>query len=156
MSASKSTLHPQLNAFLDTISFSEGTSRIGTEDGYNVIVGGGTFKGYEKPPYYLIPFPKLGISSTAIGRYQILYRFAVHYVRELNLPDFSPVSQDKIALQLIRECKATQLIIDGQFRKAVIACASRWASFPGNAYGQRVESMVSLEKCFVLNGGKIQ
>jgi len=156
MSASKRVLHHNLNAFLDTISFSEGTNIAGSDDGYNVIVGGKLFTGYASPQYFLVDLPNLGIKSTAIGRYQVLYRYATHYIKTLGLRDFSPLSQDKIALQLIRECRATQLIIDGDFAKAVAACSSRWASFPGNTYGQRQENIRALAQFFVAAGGVIK
>jgi len=156
MSASKLILVANLNAFLDTISFSEGTQIAGSDDGYDVIVGGGLFKGYAAPQKFKVWINGINDYSTAIGRYQILYRYATHYINQLSLPDFSPRSQDKIALQLIRECKATQLIIDGAIANAVKACNSRWASFPGNTYGQRQEKMDNLLEFFVAAGGTIK
>jgi muramidase (phage lysozyme) len=156
MSESKLILVSNLNAFLDTISFSEGTQIAGSDDGYDVIVGGGLFKGYARPQQFKVWIERIKNYSSAIGRYQILYKYAVHYMAQLNLPDFSPRSQDKIALQLIRECKATQLILDGAISQAIMACNSRWASFPGNAYGQRQEKMDNLLQFFVAAGGTIK
>ena len=157
MSASINTLLPNLNAFLDTISFSEGTNIAGSDDGYNVIVGGSLFPpNYAVPPKCSVYIKSLNITSSAIGRYQVLYANALYYIKQLNLPDFSPESQDKIALQLIRECHATQNIINGSIETAITQCTSRWASFPGNSYGQHQQKMDSLLAFFVAAGGVLQ
>ncbi len=61
---------PNQKAFLDMISISEGTYGKG-DNGYNVIVGGALWEhGYADHPRVLVDFPKLGIKSTAAGRYQ--------------------------------------------------------------------------------------
>jgi len=67
-----------MRAFLDMIAYSEGTDKAGqpTKDrGYDVLVGGGLFAGYADHPRKAIKLPRLGISSTAAGRYQILARY---------------------------------------------------------------------------------
>ena len=145
-------------AFLDMLAWSEGTDngRQPTLDqGYDVIVGGGLFRGYADHPRRLVVLPKLGIKSTAAGRYQILSRYFDHYKKQLRLPDFSPVSQDKIALQLIRECQALDDIKAGMFAQAVSKCRSRWASLPGAGYGQHEHSREALANRYVVSGGSI-
>lgn len=136
-------------AFLDTIAFSEGTDfnpKQKTKDrGYDVIVGGALFTGYDNPQRFSVWLPKLGIYSSAIGRYQCLYRYAVHYIDQLRLHDFGPASQDAIAWQLIGECGAKDDVLAGRFPQAVIKCRSRWASLPGAGYGQHENSMKRLE-----------
>lgn len=141
-------------AFLDTISFSEGTNIAGSDDGYDVIVGGTLFKDYSHHPHVSVSLPKLGINSTAAGRYQILGKYADYYIKSLKLPDFGQLSQDHIAIQLIKECGAYQLLIRGDFESAVAMCSSRWASFPGNAYGQHQQKYDSLIAFFIAAGGK--
>lgn len=141
-----------LVAFLDTIAYSEGTDKPGqpTKDrGYDVLVGGGLFTGYADHPRKLIELPRFGIKSTAAGRYQILARFYDHYRVQLKLPDFSPRSQDLIAIQLIRECRALDDIDTGRITVALDKCRSRWASLPGAGYGQhehKVETLVAVFK----------
>jgi muramidase (phage lysozyme) len=133
-----------LQAFLSTLAYSEGTDndRQPTKDrGYDVLVGGGLFTGYKDHPRKLIDLPKLGIKSTAAGRYQILARFYDAYKVQLKLPDFSPASQDKIAIQLIKECKAMGDIEAGNIHDALVKCKSRWASLPGSGYGQHEHKM---------------
>ena len=128
-----------LQAFLDTIAYSEGTDngrQLTKDRGYDVVVGGSLFTDYSDHPRRLVDLPKLGIKSTAAGRYQILARFYDAYKKQLSLPDFSPKSQDKIAIQLIKECKALDDINAGRIKDALVKCRSRWASLPGAGYGQ--------------------
>jgi muramidase (phage lysozyme) len=147
-----------LVAFLDTIAYSEGTDKPGqpTKDrGYDVLVGGGLFTGYADHPRKLIDLPRLGIKSTAAGRYQILARFYDVYKAQLGLRDFSPASQDKIAVQLIRECKALDDIDTGRIADALRKCKSRWASLPGAGYGQHEHNIDTLIAVFKRRGGVI-
>lgn len=136
-----------LQVFLSTIAFSEGTDN-GTQatkdHGYDVLVGGGLFSSYNDHPRVLVDLPRLGIKSTAAGRYQILARFYDHYKKQLGLPDFSPESQDKIAIQLIKECKAIDDIGAGRIEQALTKCRSRWASLPGAGYSQHEHKMETL------------
>lgn len=135
------------SAFLRTIAFSEGTDKPGqpTKDrGYDVIVGGALFSDYSRHPGVYVYLPKLGIESSAAGRYQILERYAKHYMRQLGLRDFGPASQDRIAWQLIGECGAQADVLAGRFEQAVTKCKSRWASLPGAGYGQHEHSMKTL------------
>lgn len=139
------------DAFLKTIAFSEGTDKPDqpTKDrGYDVIVGGELFSDYSRHPNKLVKFPRLGIQSTAAGRYQILYRFYVHYKDQLKLKDFGPASQDAIAWQLIGECKAQADVLAGRFEEAVVKCRSRWASLPGAGYGQHEHKMETLRAVY--------
>lgn len=138
-------------AFLKAIAYSEGTDKPGQptrNNGYDVIVGGALFTSYADHPRVLVPLPRLGISSTAAGRYQILSRFYDHYKAQLKLSDFGPDSQDAIAWQLIRECKATGDALAGNFETAIHKCKSRWASLPGAGYGQHEHKMETLRKVY--------
>lgn len=145
-----------LVAFLDTIAYSEGTDKAGqpTKDrGYDVLVGGGLFTSYADHPRKLIALPRLGIKSTAAGRYQILARYFDVYKIRLALPDFSPRSQDLIAIQLIRECKALDDVDVGRITVALDKCRSRWASLPGAGYGQHEHKIDTLIAVFNRRGG---
>lgn len=145
-------------AFLDMIAWSEGTDngRQPTMDnGYDVLVGGGLFRGYRDHPRQSIYLPKLSIRSTAAGRYQILSRYYDHYKAQLKLPDFSPASQDRIALQLIRECKALDDIKAGRIEQAAHKCRSRWASLPGAGYGQHEQRMEDLIAQYIAASGRL-
>lgn len=145
-------------AFLDMIAFSEGTDngRQRTNDhGYDVLVGGGLFTGYADHPRKLVALPKLGIKSTAAGRYQLLSRYYDAYKKTLGLKDFSPLSQDLIAIQQIRERKALQLIQAGQFEQAVRQVRNIWASLPGAGYGQHEHKLDNLLAAYRKAGGTV-
>lgn len=147
----------QLRAFLDMLAYSEGTDngRQPTNNhGYDVIVGGKLFYDYSKHPgVYVKLNPRL--TSSAAGRYQILEKFAKHYMKQLRLPDFGPDSQDKIAIQLIKECKALDDIYAGRIHSAVYKCRSRWASLPGAGYGQHEQKVEKLIDVFKKSGGVV-
>ena len=99
--------------------------------GYDVIVGGELFTDYLITPRKLVTLnPKL--KSTGAGRYQLF---------PLRMPtarsnDFSPKSQDAVALQQIKERGALPMIDRGDIRQAIDRCSNIWASLPGAGYGQ--------------------
>lgn len=145
-------------AFLDMLACSEiGAEMMAlSDDGYNVLVGSRphdmlTFDSYATHPNIL----HHGANSTAAGRYQLLHRYYVAYTKLLGLHDFSPLSQDKIALQQIKECRALPLIDAGNFDGAVSKCKHIWASLPGAGYGQHENSIGALRYTFVLAGGMV-
>ena len=79
-----------------------------------------------------------------------------HYKALLNLPDFGPASQDKWAIQLIKERGALLLIDAGQFDQAVARCRNLWASLPGAGYGQPEQSLARLRRVYLDNGGQLE
>lgn len=98
-------------------------------------------------------FNRRGEKSTASGRYQQLYLFWPHYRKQLALPDFSPLSQDRLAIQLIRERGALDDIRAGRIERAISRCRNIWASLPGAGYGQREHSLEKLVTVWRTAGG---
>lgn len=139
-------------AFLDMLAVSEGTAGHG-DDGYDVLVGGALFQGYAEHPNRRVWLPRLGIYSTAAGRYQFLARTWDDLRRKLALRDFGPESQDLAAIELIRECRALDDIHAGRFDAAVYACRRIWASLPGAGYGQRENKLSALRFAYRSAGG---
>ena len=98
--------------------------------GYDVIVGGELFTDYSDHPQTCHAKPKL--KSTGAGRYQLLSRWWDAYRKQLGLKDFSPKSQDAVALQQIKERGALPMIDRGDIRQAIDRCsnmgftAGRW------------------------------
>jgi muramidase (phage lysozyme) len=149
-------MSPNLKAFLDTIAYSEGTDngiQKTNNRGYDVLVGGGLFDSYADHPRKLIVL-RQGLSSTAAGRYQLLARYFDAYKKQLNLTDFSPASQDAIAVQQIKECKALNDVEAGYIGIALDKCRHIWASLPGAGYGQHENSLHVLLDRYVKFGGK--
>jgi muramidase (phage lysozyme) len=145
----------KLKAFLDLISFSEGTSLspLTKNDGYDVIVSGvkgkSVFTDYAKHPFedggeVIVRTGPPELASTAAGRYQLLARYWKDYKVRLRLADYSPASQDAVAVQQIRERKGLDLIEVGNIEGAIAACANIWASLPGNSYHQGGKSLEAL------------
>jgi muramidase (phage lysozyme) len=145
-------------AFLDMLAASEiGPALLSeSDDGYNVLVGSTPshpllFTDYSHHPNVF----NQACDSTAAGRYQLLHRYAIAYIASLNLPDFSPISQDAIAVRQIKERGALPHIIAGNFAVAVQLCSNIWASLPGNNYGQHANSLTMLQAAYVAAGGTL-
>lgn len=155
---------PNQKAFLDLIAYSEiGPALLSISDnGYNVIVGSTAehpilFDDYSdhpnKPQKFTIK--QMTTISSAAGRYQLLHRYWVEYKQQLALPDFSPASQDAVALQQIKECHALSDIEAGMIANAVSRCSHIWASLPGAGYGQHENSLQTLLAAYRDAGGTL-
>ena len=140
------------------LAWSEGTDngRQKTRNhGYDVIVGGELFTDYSDHPRKLVTLnPKL--KSTGAGRYQLLSRWWDAYRKQLGLKDFSPKSQDAVALQQIKERGALPMIDRGDIRQAIDRCSNIWASLPGAGYGQFEHKADSLIAKFKEAGGTVR
>jgi muramidase (phage lysozyme) len=148
-------------AFLDMIAFSEiGAALLAVSDnGYNVVVGSTPknpilFSPYSDHPRRLVRL-NAHLSSTAAGRYQVLERFFDAYKKQLSLRDFSPASQDLIAIQQMKEKGALPLIDAGKFAEAVAKVSSIWASLPGARYEQHTNALPDLQAAYVAAGGTL-
>jgi muramidase (phage lysozyme) len=158
-------MNTNVKAFLDMIAFSEiGPKLLARSDnGYNVLVGGalfddrGTpelFDDYADHPRKVVALGR-GLKSSAAGRYQILTRYYDAYKKLLSLPDFSPASQDAIAVQMIKEQHALEDVEAGRFDEAVHKCRNIWASLPGAGYGQHENDIADLRNAYSSAGGLV-
>lgn len=164
MAYTKNRISRNLNAFLDMLAYAEGTctSPITQNDGYDVIVTGvdglEIFNNYVAHPFANGRKSKRinskGLTSNASGRYQFMLRDYDHYRKQLRLLDFGPESQDRWAIQLIRETGALPLIEAGKFIEAVARVRHLWASLPGAGYGQAERPLASLTSVYVNKGGE--
>lgn len=154
-------MSPNLKAFLDMLAWSEGTStsKYTRDRGYDVVVGGkdspNTFSSYASHPAILVTVNSKGLKSTAAGRYQLLSRYWTAYRDLLGLPDFSPSSQDAIAIQQIKERRALADIEAGRIEAAIAKCANIWASLPGAGYGQKEHGIGPLLSAYRAAGGTV-
>jgi muramidase (phage lysozyme) len=144
-------------AFLDMLAWSEGTTTITESDnGYNVLVGSTPshpllFDSYADHPRIL----NAELDSTAAGRYQLLAKYFDAYKQLLKLSDFSPTSQDLIAVQQITERRAMADIAAGNIITAILKCSTIWASLPGAPYGQRQNKLSDLLAEYQKAGGSL-
>lgn len=94
-----------------------------------------------------------GCVSSAAGAYQLI-KGTWRQVRDaLGLADFSPLSQDMAAIELIRRRGALADAQGGRFAAAVRKCRNEWASLPGNYAGQGQRSMDQLAAWYAGAGG---
>lgn len=150
-------ISPNLKAFLDMLAWSEGTDngrQQTSNHGYDVIVGGSIFTDYSDHPRQLVNLSK-SLKSTAAGRYQLLSRYWDAYKKQLGLKDFSPASQDAIAIQQIKERRALPDIESGDIKTAIGKCANIWASLPGAGYGQHEHKIDDLLSKYQKCGGSL-
>ena len=146
----KSNVYTNLKAFLTMIQYAEGTYGA---NAYRTLYGGQLFNSYAQHPD--IAITKGGITSTAAGAYQILYRTWVSVQQGLGLTDFKPASQDRAAVELIRRRGALEDVVAGRFDVAIYKCRKEWASLPGAGYGQGERSLASLVQVYQYAGGQI-
>ena len=148
-------INNQRKAFLDMLAWSEGTDngRQKTRNhGYDVIVENGELLLITRSPRKLSVANPKALKSTGAGRYQLLSRWWDAYRKQLGLKDFSPKSQDAVALQP----GAWRTMIDrGDIRQAIDRCSNIWASLPGAGYGQFEHKADSLIAKFKEAGGTV-
>ena len=147
-------INNQRKAFLDMLAWSEGTDngRQKTRNhGYDVIVGGELF-------YWLLRSPSQTCHAkpkTQINRRRTLpasFPLVGCHRKQLGLKDFSPKSQDAVALQQIEARGALPMIDRGDIRQAIDRCSNIWASLPGAGYGQFEHKADSLIAKFKAGG----
>ena len=150
-------------AFLWTIKNCEGTSGA---TGYRVMFTGSVFSITDPAlrSYQWRDHPRIRnsatvrgrtIVSTAAGAYQFLSSTWDQCRRSLNLPDFSPASQDKAAVLLLRQCGALDYVKIGNIAAATRRASRIWASLPGNNYNQGGKSLAAVQSYFRQGGGTL-
>lgn len=138
--------NPYVKAFLDTIAYAEGTANMPNK-GYNTLFGHGQFSSFTDHPRQRIPFGSTSLSAS--GRYQIMDFTWDEEKSKLGLKDFSPVSQDLVALSRILMRGGLDELLKGDIRGAINATRKEWASFPGANYpGQGMKRMEDLLKVY--------
>jgi len=134
-----------VRAFMDTLAFAEGT-----RERYNYIFTFVTFNSYADHPRRAICAGKL--CSTAAGRYQFLSRTWDGLAPGLGLTDFTPPSQEKAGLELIRRAGAYNVVLKSSNYENFAAALGKlnriWASLPGSPYGQPTHSTAALWKAY--------
>jgi muramidase (phage lysozyme) len=120
--------NPNVRQFLDFLGKAEGAD-------YNVIVGGKKFDDFSKHPNVVGLRTKEG-PSTAAGKYQIVKTTYDDIAPKLGITDFSPQSQDRIAVALLDRRGALDDVVSGKFDSAINKLGKEWASLPSSTYKQ--------------------
>ena len=122
---------------------------------YSIFYGGSKFQSFRDHPVITgekkgIPLSdamcaaaglKPGCVSTAAGAYQLIKPTWVRMRDKLNLPDFSPLSQDRAAVGLLEEIGAIDLIFAGDIEGAIHKASRIWASLPGSTAQQNPKAL---------------
>ncbi|MEB3341253.1 glycoside hydrolase family 104 protein [Okeania sp.] len=119
---------PRIRAFLDTISITEGTSG---PRGYYRQYTGSHFSSFEDHPRELKCALSNGkkLCSDAAGRYQFLSTSWDTFAPGVKAKNFSPIYQDRVAIELIRDKNALKDIEEGRIEEAFKKLYMVWPSF---------------------------
>ncbi len=128
-------------AFLDTIAWAEGTG-----DSYDIAYTFAKLPDLDRHHAIVRCFEQL--CSDAEGRYQELSTTYNPIAQRLGLKDFSPSSQDKVAIQQLKDAGVYDMIMTGDIKGASCAVGKIWASFPCNSYGQGQKTESQLEDIY--------
>ncbi len=144
-------------AMLETIAYAEGTQK---EGGYYALFGwpakGRSFFSTLDHPRRMFPYTdKAGntIQTSAAGRYQITKTTFDDVAPRIGVRDFTPASQDAIALELIRQRGALPDVDAGRFADAISKIRRVWASLPGAGYNQPERDINTLALAYQRAGG---
>ena len=119
---------PRIRAFLDTISVTEGTTG---PQGYYRQYTGSHFSSFEDHPRELKCALSNGkeLCSDAAGRYQFLSTSWDRFAPVVEAKNFSPIYQDRVAIELIRDKNALKDIEEGRIEEAFRKLYMVWPSF---------------------------
>jgi lysozyme len=159
------TAQTNTTAFLAALRYGEGTAGA---DGYSLLCGGGRFDDFSAHPAlagwggWQMPlamaqaagYPN-GAVATAAGAYQINRPTYKRLAAKLGLGDFSPTTQDAMAIELIREKGALADVMAGRAKDAARKVAKVWASLPGAGYGQREVAVNAFLNQYTNAGGNL-
>ena len=142
--------NPGCRAFLDTIAVAEGTY-FARAQGYKMRYPRGVMCLDLNAHPALVVCARCcdkTICSTAAGRYMFLENVWNRIAAKLELPDFSPLSQDLAALYLLHERRAIEDIKKGDVKQAIYKVRCIWSSLPGSPHKQPVKKYELLRKTF--------
>ena len=149
-------INNQRKAFLDMPVGGIDNGRQKTRNhGYDVIVGGELFTDYSDHPRKLVTLnPKLKSTGRTLPA---SFPLRDAYRKQLGLKDFSPKSQDAVALQQIKERGALPMIDRGGYPSGNRPLGSNiWASLLGAGYGCLSIRLDSLIAKFKEAGGTVR
>jgi len=118
---------PRVQAFLDTLGQFESKGR------YDVMTGGGRFTDMSQHPNR-----KNEDGNTAAGKYQFTKGTWDEFSKPLGIEDFSPKSQDRVAVYLLQKAGVIDRLLKGDVAGAVMRAGRRWDALPKNAEGDNI------------------
>ena len=147
--AAQNTPDQRIAAFLAMIRQFE------SHNDYSIIYGGGHFSDFSDHPRIKIWFhdptksaPGDNNYTTAAGAYQIISTTFDQFARKLGITDFTPASQDAIAVALLKYRGAHDAIVAGDIAGALALASREWASLPGSTAQQNPKTLSTAMNAF--------
>ena len=138
--------------FLNVIAHALGMPLSG---GYDMTASGTRFRSFSDHPRIRYFDPDKHEYTTAAGRYGVTDAVYDRYIRKGLVPDFSPTSQDFIAIQQMADCRALPSIDKGNFWIAVEKCSRQWEELRKAMIGKNGNFLHELLTVFEQSGGVI-
>jgi len=154
-------LDTDIKAVLRTIRRGEGTI---APDGYSYLFGSSPknnrrFTDFSTHPNQRFTFTINGVTNitSAAGAYQILKKTFDTLCFKYGFKDFTPQTQDLMALALFDTRGCLKAVADGNFFDPEIMdrLNNEWASLPMAGYGQPEKSMDQVKRWYIMEGGII-
>lgn len=126
--------NPNVRMMLDLIADAEGV-----QHGYATGFGNTVLDNLKDHPRQLKEFKQTDgktNKTSAAGRYQFLSKTWDDVASKLGLTDFSELSQDLAAVELIRRRGALDDVLEGNLEAAIPKLGKEWASLPSSPYAQ--------------------
>mgnify|MGYP000882030296 CR=1 FL=1 len=141
--------NPNVQKMLRVIGQAEGTVNSKYADPYRVGFGGRSIESLDAHPNFLADFTQTDGTknkTSAAGAYQFLKSTWDEEAKELDLKDFSPLSQDLAAINRLRKRGALDDVLNGRMDVAVSKLGNEWASLPSSPYAQPKRSQGFIEQ----------
>jgi muramidase (phage lysozyme) len=151
--------NPNVRTFLHTIAETETETEGG---GYDFKYG--ALKGRKNDPWRFTDFsthlgPCVDGKNTAAGMYQTLKDTWKVRIENMGLTDFSPMTQDLIAVDILRTIHALDAVMSGDLPSALEKASAQWSSLPkgpsqgGHYPDQITKPYEQVVEIFKNNGG---
>lgn len=146
-----------VKAFIAAIAMAEGGD-------YNLKFGGVKGKKHDKwqfSDFSTHPGPGIDGKTTAAGMYQINRDTWKEMGAKMGLGDFTPETQNLLAVEILRTLGVIGDIISGDIAVALSSASRRWAALPqgpdkGGRYAQPYTSYEEFEASYQANGGIVK
>lgn len=145
--------HPNVIAFLNMLSASEGTTEFGYQQGFGRRNKIESLADHPRTFHTFKQTDGKKNRTSAAGRYQFLSRTWDDMAGKLGLADFGPESQDLAAIGLIAQAGALDDLVGGNIDAALRKTGKIWASLPTapSAYKQPKRDRAFINRFFDKN-----
>lgn len=142
--------NPNVQAYLNMLSDSEGTTKYGYQQGFGRNNQIKTLDDHPREFHSFKTTDGKTQRTSAAGRYQFLSRTWDDQADKLGLTDFGPESQDRAAIGLIAQAGALDDLMKGDISSTLKKTGKIWASLPTapDSYKQPKKDLAMVQKYF--------